>query len=229
MRVLLIEDDTCLPNFRSGLKTGTLKWFDLARLNAVRAALGWSDMTFDEALDAPMLYCGRPWEEFVDRCVDGIADSLGPLVVDVGFPVAGSGGDEEPAPTQSSDGRADGRALALASAARAMRAANPQPQRVTPPALVTAVTRRALNNAPPAATGKPLFALAPKDTRNEIADNRRPTNELQGRLLNEAYRGTTSFRPDPPAERRGAVNVTAEFCGDPPAHRSALAQREAGR
>ena len=70
---------------------------------------------------------------------------------------------------------------------------------------------------------------ASKTKRNEIFDMRRPRNELTERLVNEAHRGTTSFRPDAPAEKRGAVNVTAEFCGDPPAHRSALAAREAGR
>ena len=86
----------------------------------------------------------------------------------------------------------------------------PQPQRVTPPAQVTASAKRALDNAPPEKTKRPLFPPAPKDTRNEIADTRRPTNELQGRLLNESLRGVTSFRPDPPAEQRGAVVIPLE-------------------
>lgn len=95
------------------------------------------------------------------------------------------------------------------------------PQRVTPPAQVTSVARRALNNAPPAAN-KPLFAPALPDTRNEIPDPRRPRNELTNRLLSESHRGVTSFRPDPPAEKRGAVNVTGDLMGDPSPERSAL-------
>jgi hypothetical protein len=216
-------NDTCLPNFRSGLKTGTLKWFDLARLNAVRAALGWSDMTFDEALVAPLLYCGRPWEEFIDRAATGIP-------VGVEAPVAGSEIGKEPSPitnaiakatkgkTQAEAGSEDGTELRVGEAG----VAHPLPgaggvqsgPRADDSERLAAgerrKARRALNNAPPAATGKALFAPAPKDTRNEIADNRRPTNELQGRLLNVSLRGVTSFRPDPPAEKRGAVVIPLE-------------------
>ena len=309
-------NDTCLANFRSGLKTGTLKWFDLVRLNAVRTMLGWSSMTMDEVRDAPLIYCGRSWEEFVDRGL-GRTPSTFP---DSASPVAGSGGGDEPAPNVETAAACGGAELApnqaettpkapkmlaapeapkpeeskrvvavermkawaigdapvvkdsltvdaapqiatapipniepmnsraalrglekvadcdeSASGARREpaqsethpvreptlpapdhvgRIAKPLSQRVTPPAQVTAPSRRALNNAPPA-SGKPLFAPAPPNTRNEIADTRRPTNELQGRLLTESMRGVTSFRPDPPAEKRGAVNVTAQLMGDP--------------
>ena len=69
---------------------------------------------------------------------------------------------------------------------------------------------------------------ASKTKRNEIVDLRRPRNELTERLVAEAHRGTTSFRPDPPAERRGAVNVTAYFTGDPPpGRREELERRRA--
>ena len=84
-------------------------WFDLERLNAVRAACGWSDMAMDQVRDAPLIYCGRSYTEFLPRKSD---DGLPFCAVsDLPLPVACSGGEKEPAPIQSSDGRADGRAL----------------------------------------------------------------------------------------------------------------------
>ena len=61
--------ETALSTARADLKRRA-PWFDLDRLNAVRAACGWSDMTTDEALAAPLLYCGRHWTEFLDRTVE---------------------------------------------------------------------------------------------------------------------------------------------------------------
>ena len=53
--------------------------FDLAALNAVRAACGWREMTAAEAAAAPLTYCGRPWTEFVDR-----GEACSPSNVDAG-------------------------------------------------------------------------------------------------------------------------------------------------
>lgn len=306
----------CAKGARQALIAGAWSWFDLGCLNAIRAALGWPDMTLEDAKAAPLIYCGRSWEEFVDRApVEEAAPLASP---DVQQPEAGGGSDEPPAPTanaitkatngktqaegRTEDGtelrvgeagvahplpgagdvqsvsRADGeserlaavermkawgrnepipepvpapvadvetppivapaplassppssRAAALADAARAMHAAKSKSQRVTPPALVKVPTRRAIDAKQTKAANAPMFAPAFKNTRNKIADTRRPQNELQGRLVAEAHRGVTSFRPDPPAEKRGAVNVTSDLMGDPKPERSALAKREAGR
>ena len=101
--------------------------------------------------------------------------------------------------------------------------------RITPPAQVTASTRRAMRVLAPPGKNRPLFAPVAKEDRNEISDPRRPTNELRSRLVSEANRGVTSFKPDLPAEKRGVVNVTAEFCGDPPAGRREMLEAQRKR
>ena len=59
---------------RAALRNGGWAWFELSRLNAVRAACGWSNMTLSEAVDAPLIYCGREWTEFLPQSV---ADACG--------------------------------------------------------------------------------------------------------------------------------------------------------
>ena len=284
----------CANGARKALVAGAWSWFDLGRLNAVRATLGLPDMTLEDAKAAPLLYCGRAWQEFADR---GAEQREAPTSSAVD-PAAGSGGDEKPAPIVESvsEPKADeserlaaverrkawarpepgdkpeedfvnlsapvenpvpqpevksepvcqpetapappaplretctsaaaltpsSRAVSLAGAARAMQAAKPQPQRVTPPALVTRPVEREIKGAPRPGGSNALFAPSPKEPRAEVADTRRPRDDFRARLLNESLRGVTSFRPDPPAEKRGAVNVTSDLMGDPDPSRSAL-------
>jgi hypothetical protein len=55
----------CLASYRAGLKSGSLKWFDLGRLNDVRGACNWTAMTAAAAIDAALTYCGRDWTELL--------------------------------------------------------------------------------------------------------------------------------------------------------------------
>ena len=55
------------PGVRKALLAAAWPWFSLDRLNAVRAALGWTPMTLDDAISAPMIYCGRSWTEFLPK------------------------------------------------------------------------------------------------------------------------------------------------------------------
>ena len=80
---------------RAYLRQGKWRTFSLDRLNAVRAACGWSAMTWEEAVAAPMTLCGRHWTEFVAlRCDDGMSPAAAPL--------GGSGAENELPPIQDS-------------------------------------------------------------------------------------------------------------------------------
>lgn len=238
--------ETCLQNFRKSLLSGKVSWLDLSRLNAVRAALGWSDMTMDEVRVAPMIYNGRPWQDFVDRgaqqreaptssAVEPAAGSGGdetpasdlldrkldeqsahPLSSDGRNPVAESGGDEDSAPASLDRPPVEEAApLALTDVANPGAGAESD----APPATISKAARVA------AVERRKAFLRGDAPVAREIADARRLRDELTERLLSESHRGVTSFRPDPPAEKRGAVNVTHDLMGDPSPGRSALAQR----
>lgn len=71
---------------------------------------------------------------------------------------------------------------------------------------------------------KPVRKVEPPSV-NVLVDERRPRNPLAAALATERSRGVTSFRPDPPAEQRGVVNVTAAFCGDPTPGRREMLER----
>jgi hypothetical protein len=101
-------NDRTAPAVRAALTRGSWPWFDLGRLNAVRAACGWSDMTMREATDAPLLYCGRSFTEFLP---DPIQSSVcgGDLSSLIGSPaekgaLAGGCVEKAPATLHSSDG-----------------------------------------------------------------------------------------------------------------------------
>ena len=194
---------------RKALVAGAWSWFDLGRLNAVRAALGLPDMTLEDAKAAPLLYCGRSWEEFADR---GAEQREAPTSSAV-EPAAGSGGDEKPAPIIEDRALVE-EAAPLASPGVASPEAGGGSD--IPPATIPKAERVA------AVERRKAFLRGEPPEAREIEDKRRPRNELTDRLLSESHRGVTSFRPDPPAEKRGAVNVTADLMGDPSPERSAL-------
>lgn len=57
-------------------------WFDLGRLNAVRAALGWPPLGAAAAADAALLYCGRSWREFLPSGAQDVGDAAATLAPD---------------------------------------------------------------------------------------------------------------------------------------------------
>ena len=129
--------ERALSAARAEMTKRAAAWFDLGKLNGVRAACGWADMTLDEARAAPLTFCGRRWDEFLDRgdaffiatSVDtGPAFDKAPVFIQSSNPDAdppklpadllpkkgadaGPSVEIAPAILQSSDGRAEGRAL----------------------------------------------------------------------------------------------------------------------
>lgn len=209
-------------------------WFSLVKLNAVRAACGWAAMTWDEAALAGLIYCGQPWEDFVDRTA---IDRVG--VTDSGVdPVAGSGGDEKPAPIEAKPGVVAGvRAEPAASLAETVRRhAEPEPP----------VTKPGRQRAYPAPRKVELHGgILPEPFKRSVSlatgpqiknDTQGQVNVEAGRVLTEVARERTANALDDEATlpislrvRRGrrveCGEETAAFCGDPPPGRSALAQR----
>lgn len=114
---------------RNGVSRQLAGWFSLDLLNDVRAACGWGPMTMAEACAAPLLYCGRSWQDFLPRPSETCA-AESPGAADGVNPVAGSGGEPEPATdtaparahatvTTSSPGKEGGKDPAPISDARA--------------------------------------------------------------------------------------------------------------
>ena len=193
-------------------------WFDLERLNAVRAACGWSDMAMDQVRDAPLIYCGRSYTEFLPRKSD---DGLPFCAVsDLPLPVAGSGGEKEPAPTEPvvEPGPSDAEPAALATPPA------PRAPSVAASALAGAALAIQANKTPPKVAQKPTrAAYEPVSSSLEIADVRRPVDPYRAFRAAEAGSGVTSFHPDAPAHIRGVQVIPV--AGEPPPGRSALDQR----
>ena len=62
-----LGDERVQPKVLVKINRQAAQWFVLERLNDVRAACGWSPMTMEDVLAAPLLYCGRSWNEFVAK------------------------------------------------------------------------------------------------------------------------------------------------------------------
>lgn len=75
----------CASATRSSLlKAHGSPWFEIASLNVVRQACGWSKMSLREATDAPLVLCGRA-SESSDRSIDeGSAPESSAASVDAG-------------------------------------------------------------------------------------------------------------------------------------------------
>lgn len=185
---------------RNGISRQRVQWLRLDDVNQVCAACGWPAMTREQVLVAPLLFCGRPWRDFV---IGGDAESrAAPVKVATAKANIGSA----PSPP---GGAGNGLRVGVAEGAQPPRdaAAALGPRRVDQ---IANAERASCPSTPDALPCAPPFA-SPAAARPGTAWTTRRLGPL-ARVIDR---------------RPVGGDVTAAICGDPPPGRSALAQRQA--